>query len=124
MRSRVSQMLDFLMARDAEPYPQAAWQPAVDVYRCERGWLIKLDLAGVSKQDIEIHATGTSVMVSGTRRDWRVDQRQQAHLMEIAYSRFERRIELPEDVGQVELATEYRDGMLLVRVVTKQEAGP
>jgi HSP20 family molecular chaperone IbpA len=36
--------------------------------------------------------------------------------MEIAYSRFERVIDLPADLDQACIATEYRDGMLLIRI--------
>jgi HSP20 family molecular chaperone IbpA len=36
--------------------------------------------------------------------------------MEIAYSRFERLVELPGDVGAVRIGTEFRNGMLLVNI--------
>jgi len=36
--------------------------------------------------------------------------------MEISYSRFERTIELPCDVDHFRILTEYRDGMLLLRL--------
>jgi HSP20 family molecular chaperone IbpA len=39
--------------------------------------------------------------------------------MEIAYSRFERSIELPCDVEQAQLAVECRDGMLVVRIAAE-----
>jgi HSP20 family protein len=36
--------------------------------------------------------------------------------MEIAYSRFERSVELPCNLDRADITTEYRDGMLLVRI--------
>jgi HSP20 family protein len=115
---------DLLLAPTIALHPQAAWQPAADVSRCEHGWLLKFDLAGIRQEDLEIHVHGATVRVSGTRRDWRVYERQQAHSMEIAYSHFERCIELPEAIGKAEVRSEYRDGMLLVHVLAKQEADP
>ncbi len=30
------------------------WNPSADVYRCDEGWVVKVDLAGVSSDDLEI----------------------------------------------------------------------
>jgi HSP20 family protein len=98
------------------PVPGGAWQPAVDLYRCGSGWFVKFDLAGVRPEDLDIQLTGTTIRVTGTRRDWHVHGRQEAHLMEIAYSHFQRVVELPARIDAAELRTEYRDGMLLVYV--------
>ena len=120
MTRRPSSYLDLLLAPALRPHPQAAWRPAADVYRCDHGWLLKFDLAGVREEDIQICVAGSSVTVSGTRRDWRIYDRQEAHLMEIAYSHFERSVQLPDDLGQATVRTEYRDGMLLVHVTPAQ----
>jgi HSP20 family protein len=119
LKQPISDYLDFILARANEPGSRGPWRPAADVYRCEHGWLVKLDLAGVQQQDIQIRVAGSAVIISGTRRDWRLDPRQQPHLMEISYSQFERRVELPEEFREVQVQSEYRDGMLLVRVFGK-----
>ena len=121
MKRQLSDHLKLLLEPVIWPQPEAAWRPAADVYRCEHGWLVKFDLAGVREPDIEIHVQGSQIIVSGRRRDSRVYQRQEAHLMEIAYSQFKRSVELPEEIDKAELRTEYRDGMLLVHVLSKQE---
>jgi len=36
--------------------------------------------------------------------------------MEISYSQFQRTIELPENLDHARITTEYRQGMLLVRI--------
>jgi HSP20 family protein len=117
----LSECLRQFFAPAVAPYPRAAWQPAADVYRCEQGWLIKFDLAGVRPEDIEIHFSGSRVFVSGTRRDWCISSHQHAHSMEIAYSYFERSVELPEELSQAEIRSEYQDGMLLVHVAQRRE---
>jgi HSP20 family molecular chaperone IbpA len=42
--------------------------------------------------------------------------------MEIAYSRFERQVELPGDLQRAKIDTEFRDGMLLVRIQREADA--
>jgi HSP20 family protein len=94
-----------------------AWQPAADMYRCASGWLIKFELAGVRLEDVRLEATSRSIVVSGVRRDRPHFEWQEAHLMEIDYSRFERSVQLPEPMENVELTVDFRDGMMYVRVL-------
>jgi HSP20 family protein len=97
------------------------WQPAVDVYRCAGGWLLKFELAGVRQEDIQVEADSRGITVSGIRRDFRQLELQETHLMEIAYSRFERFVALPEAIENVQLRVEYRDGMLYVQALTMKK---
>jgi HSP20 family molecular chaperone IbpA len=90
------------------------WQPAVDIYRLATGWLLKFELAGVDPEDITLSIQGRRLMIRGTRLDrhWQSDCSLQH--MEIAYSSFERCVELPDDPGAVSLQGEFKNGMLYV----------
>ncbi|MGC1955094.1 MAG: Hsp20/alpha crystallin family protein [Gammaproteobacteria bacterium] len=88
----------------------------MDVYRGTRGWLIKLDLAGVKVEDVELHISGRQLTIQGLRRDCSIVEGQQAYSMEIAYNRFQRSIELPSDIEGAQILTEYDNGMLLVHL--------
>jgi HSP20 family protein len=93
------------------------WQPAVDIYRSTSGWILKVDLAGVRMEDIHVHLAERSVTISGVRRDWMLEDSSCRHYsMEISYTRFQRTVELPEDIQNARVAVDYRDGILFVRV--------
>jgi HSP20 family protein len=92
------------------------WCPACDVYRDRRGWLVKFELAGVRPQDIELTVRGRRMTVRGSRRDFTALEGSRYYQMEIAYSHFERSLELPCDLERADITTEYRDGMLLVLI--------
>jgi HSP20 family molecular chaperone IbpA len=92
--------------------------PATDVYRTSTGWLIKLELAGVSRSDVRVIASGNSLIVSGRRRDSVVNQGCQCVSLEISYSSFERRIEFPCNIERARFELEMRDGMLLIHLST------
>ncbi len=96
--------------------PRTPWQPAADVYNCPQGWLVKFELAGVRPQEVEVNVHGCCLTVSGIRRDWLSQQDNQFYSMEISYNRFHRSVELPCDLEMVQIATEYRYGMLLVHL--------
>ncbi len=113
-------MTVFLFSR---PGQGADWQPAVDIYRSDDGWILKFDLAGVWLDDVEAHVERGTVMVSGIRRDWMLDESALCHhySMEISYSRFQRTVELPEDLSTALFRMDYRDGILLVRITRREE---
>lgn len=93
-----------------------AWRPPVDIYRRGNQWLLKFDLTGVARDDVEVHISGSLITVAGVRRDWVVEQGYCHYSMEICYNRFERTIELPSDLSFAQYDLETRDGLLLVRV--------
>jgi HSP20 family protein len=99
---------------------EACWKPDADVYRIEGGWILKFDLAGVRLEDVKIALQGKSVVVCGVRRDFNIEQSWTCYSSEISYTRFERSITLPHDLENAEVKMEYRDGILLIRVLSHE----
>lgn len=107
-------MVSFFLQHEVEREPD--WRPATDVYRTRDGWLVKFELAGVQPEDIELTRRGRFIRVRGRRRDCCLEPGCRQVHMEIAYSRFERQVELPANVESLTMQTEFRHGMLLIRV--------
>ena len=99
-----------------QSYAQSCWQPAADVYRTASGWLVKFDLAGISPDQIELDISDKRLTLRGERRDGCLSECQHSYSLEINYNRFERTLEFPCCLMSSSVATEYRDGMLLVRL--------
>jgi len=99
------------------PEEGVPWVPRVNVYRTHRGWLIKMDLAGVQPSEVVIRPRGTHLLVSGSRRDQVIREGWQLYEMEISYSGFERIIQLPQSLEGTTLRSDYREGMLLIEVI-------
>jgi HSP20 family protein len=106
----------------AGTFRHRAWRPSADVYRTPRGWLVKLDLAGVRPEDVTVRAEGTHLLVRGARRDCLTEEGCNYYRLEIAYSKFERRVVLPCGLQSAAITTTFRDGMLLVHVETETES--
>jgi HSP20 family protein len=92
------------------------WCPAADVYRGRHGWIVKFELAGVRPEDLQLTAQGNRLTLRGQRRDCTALEGCRYHQMEIAYSHFQRSLELPCDLERADITTEFKDGMLLVRI--------
>jgi len=95
---------------------ESPWRPAADVYRGRNGWLVKFELAGVRPEDLELTVMGNRLTLRGIRRDNTALEGCRYYQMEIAYCPFERSLTLPCDLERANVTSEYRDGMLLVRI--------
>jgi HSP20 family protein len=101
------------VSRGARPSGRL-WNPSADVYKTEDGWIVKVDLAGVCKDELEIELQGSSLRIRGCRRDTFYREDYRYHQMEITYSRFEKTIQLPGQIESASIAHDYRDGFLIV----------
>jgi HSP20 family protein len=98
---------------------EVSWHPKADIYRTSDGWILKFDLAGVRPDDVSVVVSGSSITVTGARRDWMQQEGCNHYSMEISYSRFARRIDMPVRLEGARFECEYREGMFLVRVRTE-----
>jgi len=95
----------------------AEWEPPTDVYRTPHGWFLKMDVAGVRAGDVEVIATAEgAIVVRGMRRDRHITDGYEPYRVEILYSSFERRIELPVGTGSRRIDAEFREGLLLITI--------
>jgi HSP20 family protein len=90
------------------------WSPAADVYQIKGGWLVKVDLAGVSPEEVEITIADRVLMIEGIRRDAFCAETLSYHQLEITYSRFEKTLRFPCAIDGARVERDYRDGFLLI----------
>jgi len=101
--------------RDRKPSGRL-WCPAADVYRTRDGWLVKVDLAGVCPDDLEITLRGATLELKGLRRDGSYAEGISYQQLEITYSRFEKTIQFPSSIEKASIDRDYRDGLLVLRL--------
>jgi HSP20 family protein len=106
--------------RGSRPSRQRLWRPAADVYRTHDGWIVKLDLAGISPDDLEIEIADRRLSVSGCRRDTFYGEGISYQQLEITYSRFERTLNFPCSIEGAHLLRDYRDGLLILHLKSEE----
>ena len=114
------------MARSIEHYlhvmPKASgvrcverfWYPAADVYRTRGGWVVKVELAGVAPDELEVRIEGDTLRVAGSRRDEAFSDSVSCQQLEITYSRFEKSIRFPCPIEGAVIEQRYKDGLLIL----------
>jgi HSP20 family protein len=107
-----------VLARSEQLRPRR-WRPPADIYRSRSGWLIKLELAGVDPEAVQIQVRDRLLVVRGRRRDWPPGEGHACQCMEIAYSEFSRTFELPVDLEAARIDLEAHHGIVLLNVVTE-----
>jgi HSP20 family protein len=97
------------------------WCPAADVYRNQEGWIVKVDLAGVQPQDVDVIIDGDLLRISGSRRDGTCGEGVSHYQLEITYSRFEKMIRFPRSIEHASIERDYHDGLLILRLREEHE---
>lgn len=92
------------------------WNPPADVYRSNDGWIVKVDLAGVCSDDLELELDQSYLRIRGCRRDTLIKEGFSYQQMEITYSRFEKTIQFPCSIDSASIKHDYHDGFLIVKL--------
>lgn len=103
----------FRIPKDMRP-SQKLWYPAADVYDAPDGWIVKVELAGVSVNDVRLEIHDNVLHLTGTRRDHMCKQGFIHRQMEITYSRFEKTLKFPEKIEDFVVEHQYSDGLLYI----------
>lgn len=91
------------------------WHPATDVYETDSTIIVKVDVAGVSNNDMEVLLDENLLMVRGRRSDCSGTEKVAVHRLEINCGEFETHVHLPRAVRvDVEPDCSYKDGILTV----------
>jgi HSP20 family protein len=93
--------------------------PAVDLEDREKDYLLKAEMPGFKKEDIEIEVQEDSVAITG-KVGWKYDEKAEAYICrERACKSFYRMVELPEEIKVNEVAADLSEGVLEVTLPKK-----
>ena len=102
--------------KDTKP-SNRLWYPSADVYQTPDGWLVKVELAGVSAEELEIDIQGNQLYIAGTRRDKMCAAVGMTYQqMEITYSRFEKTLQFPASIEGASIEHNFDNGLLIIRL--------
>ena len=92
------------------------WVPNTDIFETDGEVIIRLELAHVSRDDINIKVKDGKLHVSGRRKSYQSEDRIYFHQMEIHSGDFSKVIALPEDLEHNEIIASLQDGILDIRI--------
>ena len=94
------------------------WTPPVDLYETASEYVLTAELPGLSRDQIEIHAEETRIVIRGARSadSGRNIPCEQYHRVERGHGRFSRGFSLPDPIDVDKVAADLKDGILTVTI--------
>lgn len=122
--SKISSSLQFVKTHShaGQDASETYWVPNTDVYVTDNGLVIKVELAGMKREDLELVIGGNRVKISGHRPDGCRAPKCKFLVMEINYGAFETVIELPPGYDLTQARAAYQNGFLRIDVPSKEAA--
>ena len=93
--------------------------PAVDLEDREKDFILRAEMPGFKKEEIEIQVKDDSVEITG-EAGWKYDKKEQAYICkERACQSFYRTVELPEEIKTDDVTANLSDGVLEITLPKK-----
>ncbi|MBM2839971.1 MAG: Heat shock protein, Hsp20 family [Bacteroidetes bacterium] len=109
---------------DDGSFGTSVWTPAVDVAENENEVQVKVELPGVSKDDVKITMQENILTIRGEKKQEKETKNSEYHRVERSYGSFQRSFTLPTNVKHDKIEASYNDGVLTVTLPKAEEAKP
>ncbi len=106
----------FSSQRPLSSLSERIWNPPTDVYETSESMVIKMEVAGVKQEDMDISVDNNLLLIRGRRLEETPLRKENFHLMEIRYGCFERVFAMPAGLSLLDIIAEYRDGFLRLTI--------
>jgi len=123
--NKVSSSLHFVKPQSSGlDSSETYWIPNTDIYVADSGLVIKVELAGMRKEDLELTSEGNRLKISGHRPDGCRAPKCTFLAMEINYGTFESTIEVPPGYDLSRAKAAYQNGFLRIDVPEQKQSSP
>lgn len=106
------------------PELDPSWAPAMDVREDEENITVRLELAGMKKEDFDLSLESGLLTISGERKEETEKREGESFRTERFFGRFRRTVSLPSAVQSNKVKASYQDGILNVVLPKAEEAKP
>jgi HSP20 family protein len=125
LQNRVNSIFqDYNRSGQDELTTTGSFIPAVDVYEDEHKIVLKLEIPGVSQDDVDIRLENSTLTVRGERKFEKEEKEENFHRIERRYGSFSRSFTLPNTVDTENIRANYEQGVLNIELSKRAEAKP
>lgn len=107
-----------------EELENAVWSPLTDISENKDQYILKMDLPGVSKENLKLSFHDGELIISGERKQEKEDKDSKYHRIERTYGKYFRSFTLPQTIQADKINAEFKDGQLTITVPKSEEAKP
>ncbi len=96
--------------------------PAIDLYEDKDDLVVKVELPGMEKDDVEVNLSNRLLTIKGQKKKEEEIKEENYYRCERSYGSFLRTVELPKDIHSDKVKATFKSGVLEVRLPKTEEA--
>ena len=124
LRDEINRLFDLPYSDGGRESEFFGWAPPMDLYEDKNHLVVRAELPGMKKEEIDISLHEGSLVISGERKLESEDTDGDASRSERFFGRFQRALELPKPVNAEGVTASYQDGILTVTLPKTEESKP
>lgn len=100
------------------------WAPVVDIFEMGDNLVIRAEVAGLDKDDVEISVENNTLTLRGERKRETEFEEKDAYRLERSFGIFTRSFILPKTVDSTRISASYKNGVLELTIPKVEEVKP
>lgn len=97
-------------------------QPSIDIFEEDGNVMVKAEIPGMRKEDIEVSLTDDTITISGEKKKEEKTEKKNYYRLERSYGSFCRSFRLPKEVQTDKAKANFKDGILEIKIPETEEA--
>lgn len=102
----------------------SGWTPALDILEDKDNFIVRAELPGMKREDIDVSLQDGALSISGERKLEKKFEEAEVYRTERFFGKFQRTVSLPAAVAADKVKAQYKDGVLTITLPKTEEAKP
>jgi HSP20 family protein len=125
LRDEIDRLFEMPMAELAQTSQLlSGWTPALDMFEDKDQVVVRVEIPGMKKEDIEVSMHEDNLSIAGERKYEEKKEETEVYRAERFFGRFQRTVSLPALVQSDKIKAQYKDGILTITLPKAEEAKP
>jgi HSP20 family protein len=122
MHDRINRLFeDAFKGVEQSTDPLASWYPAADIYETKDDYVFKLEVPGLSKDDIKIELNNNTLSIAGEKKEENEVKKESYHRIESYSGKFSRSFTLPKNIDSKKVSANMKNGILELHIPKAEE---
>jgi len=124
VRDEIGSWFESTLEKEREERKSAVWAPSVDVKETDKEVIVKADLPGIKKEDIEVSVDKDQLIIKGERKMEKEENEKDYVRVERSYGSFYRSFNIGVPIKEDEIKASYKNGVLEISIPKEEIKKP